>query len=83
MTESEMLIAFSAFVGREIPPESWLPWWEEHADELKALLAPGQFLRLKPRGMSQGQTSAIARCYQEIQSILQSTLYSAGLAVDF
>lgn len=33
--------------GRETP-ESWRNWWHDHEAELKSLLNPGEFLKLKP-----------------------------------
>jgi hypothetical protein len=32
-----------------LTPEEWNAWWDAHHDEVKAILSPGAYLRLKPR----------------------------------
>jgi len=45
-------------VEARMPAEDWLTWWDRHGDELKSLLSPGAFLRLKPKPGNDGPSLA-------------------------
>jgi hypothetical protein len=56
---------FLGLAEARTPAEDWLTWWEQHAQEVKALASPGLFLRLKPKSLSEGEAALSARYSQQ------------------
>lgn len=47
---ADIIDACVALAEGHFDPAGWLQWWETHAAEVERSVAPGWFLRLKPRG---------------------------------
>lgn len=45
---NEMKNMFLQAVRGAVEPALWEAWWDAHAEQLKAHLSPGYFLRIKP-----------------------------------
>lgn len=72
MNESEILQVLKDFVEGHTSPASWMVWWDTHEADVKRVVSPGQFARLKPRIRSQGDVVVAERCCQEACAILRA-----------
>mgnify|MGYP000851304036 CR=1 FL=1 len=71
MNEQQLLAALKRLAEGGYSPAEWLEWWEHNAPHVKKLLPAGEFLRLKPRVASHGETAVVRRCHTEAIAILQ------------
>jgi hypothetical protein len=72
VNEAKLIGVLSDLLRGKFTPEQWLEWWNKHSAEVKQLLPPGQFLRLKPRGLNHGGIEVLSRCIDEAKLILES-----------
>ncbi len=71
MNEQQLLAALKRLAEGGYSPGEWLEWWGNNAPHVKKLLTAGEFLRLKPRVASHGETAVVQRCHTEATAILQ------------
>jgi hypothetical protein len=71
MNETDVLRVLKDFVEGRLTSADWLAWWDQHEVEVKQVISPGEFLRLKPHVRSHGDAVVAGRCQKEACAVLQ------------
>lgn len=71
MTEHEFFSALQDLVAGKFTPQDWFAWWEANERLAKQALSPGEFVKLKPKGASHGDTFKLQLCVEQAKKILE------------